>query len=256
MQEVLRSAGYQAEVLVDDNRLVDRAAAVRAGIAWWGKSTMVLTPKYGPWTLLGSVATDADLPLSSPMVRDCGSCVACIPACPTGALDREGRLDANRCISYWAQMPGDIPLPMRRAWGDRLYGCDACLDVCPPGDRWARLASAGAGRVDLLQLLAQADDELRTAYAHFYIPRNDPVYLRRNALVALGHCGGPDATPVVATYLRNRRPLLRAHAAWSLGQIGGSGAVAALQAAVPEESDPTVLAEIEAALAIRETTNT
>ena len=248
LQEVLRSAGHQAEVLVDDNRLVDRAAAVRAGVAWWGKSTMVLAPKYGPWTLLGSVATDAELPLSSPMVRDCGSCVACIPACPTGALDREGTLDANRCISYWAQMPGDIPLPMRRAWGDRLYGCDACLDACPPGDRWARLAPGGAGRVDLLQLLSQSDDELLTAYAHFYIPRNDPAYLRRNALVALGHCGGPDALPIVARYLESGRAMLRLHAAWALGRIGEGQGVRALQAAATRETDPKVLTEINTAL--------
>lgn len=248
IRDVLQSAGHRAEVLVDDNRLVDRAAAVRAGIAWWGKSTMVLTPRFGPWTLLGSVVTDAELPVTPPMRRDCGTCVACIPACPTGALDQEGTIDATRCISYWAQMPGVIPISIREAWGDRLYGCDACLDACPPGRRWLGIAPDGIGAVDLLEVLAQTDDQLVSAYRHFYTPRNDPGYLRRNALVALGHGGGPEAIPVVAGYLAGHRAMLRRHAAWALGRMGGAGAEAALEAAAREETDPAVRSELEAAL--------
>ena len=247
--DVLRAAGHQAEVLIDDNRLVDRAAAVRAGIAWWGKSTMALTPKYGPWTLIGSVATDADLPVTIPMQRDCGTCVACIPACPTGALDQEGTLDATRCISYWAQMPGVIPKTIRQAWGDRLYGCDACLDACPPGRRWSAVAADGEGRVDLLAVLAGSDEGLLSTFARFYIPRNDPDYVRRNALVALGHCGTAESVPLVAGYLTSNRPMLRFHAAWSLGRIGGPEGLAVLADAAPAETDSSVLAEIVSALA-------
>jgi epoxyqueuosine reductase len=247
--DVLRAAGHKAEVLVDDNRLVDRAAAVRAGLAWWGKSTMALSPKYGPWTLLGSVVTDADLPVTSPMVRDCGPCIACIPACPTGALNQEGTIDATRCVSYWAQMPGVIPLAIREAWGDRLYGCDACLEACPPGRRWQGLVPDGTGRTDLLEVLATPDDDLSSAYSHFYTPRNDPGYLRRNALVALGHSGTPDAIPVLAGYLAANRPMLRLHAAWALGRLGGADAQAALEGAVLSETDPAVSSEIDFALA-------
>jgi len=246
---VLRSAGYRAEILIDDNRLVDRAAAVRAGIAWWGKSTMALLPKYGPWTLLGSVVTDAEVPVSEAMRRDCGTCVACIPACPTGALDEEGTIDATRCISYWAQMPGVIPVPIREAWGDRLYGCDACLDACPPGRRWLDVAPGGRDGVDLLDVLAAADAGLRSAYAHFYIPRNDPDYLRRNALVALGHSGSPAAVSIVAGYLAASRPMLRSHAAWALGRIGSGDARRVLEAALNSEADPAVTTEIQTALA-------
>ncbi len=246
---VLQSAGYRAEVLMDDSRLVDRAAAVRAGIAWWGKSTMALSPRYGPWTLLGSVATEAELPTTLPMQRDCGTCVACIPACPTGALDQEGTLDATRCISYWAQMPGFIPRSIREAWGDRLYGCDACLDACPPGQRWLGLATGEAGRVDLVELLELTDDELRERFSHFYIPRNDPAHLRRNALVALGTCGSSEIVPIVAGYLRAGPAMLRSHAAWALGRIGGSAAVEALASAVREEADAAVRSELDGALA-------
>jgi epoxyqueuosine reductase len=247
----LQDAGHRGEILVDDNRLVDRAAAVRAGIAWWGKSTMVLMPRYGPWTLLGSVATDAPLPVTPVMRRDCGTCTDCIPACPTGALDDIGKLDATRCISYWAQMPGSIPRPIRAAWGDRLYGCDDCLDSCPPGRRWLGLAEPGTGRVDLIDVLECTDEQLLDRFSHFYIPRNDAAFLRRNALVALGHCGGSEAVPVLVGYLDHPRPVLREHATWALGRIGGSGARTALEKAVQREADPTVRAELDAALAHR-----
>ena len=248
VRAVLVGAGFRTEVLIDDNRLVDRAAAVRAGLGWWGKSTMVLTPKYGPWTLLGSVATDAELPVSSPAPRDCGTCVACLPACPTGALDQEGTLDATLCISYWAQTPGVIPVPIREAWGDRLYGCDACLEACPPGQRWLSVAPERVGRIDLLDLLAQTDDQLLGAFSHFYIPRNDPSYLRRNALVALGHGGTPEAIPIVTGYLGGRGAMLRVHAAWTLGRLGGAETREALTAAAGVETDSAVRLEIDAAL--------
>ena len=144
-----QAAGHRAAVLCDDSRLVDRAAAVRAGVGWWGKSTMVLAPGHGPWLLLGSVVTDASLPPDTPMARDCGTCAACLPACPTGALVAPGVLDARRCLAALAQSPGAIPREFRRAMGDRLYGCDDCLEACPPGQR-ARLAARrrrrGAGR--------------------------------------------------------------------------------------------------------------
>jgi epoxyqueuosine reductase len=244
----LAESGFRAEVLADDNRLVDRAAAVRAGVAWWGKSTMALAPGFGPWLLLGSVVTDAVLPVNDPMVRDCGTCVACIPACPTGALDEEGVLDATRCISYWAQTPGFIPLAIREAWGDRLYGCDDCLEACPPGGRLAESVGSVAGRVDLLDLLERGDDDLMDAYAHFYIPRRDARFLRRNALVALGHSGTSQATPVLARYLASNFAVLRGHAAWALGRIGGDAALAALQGGLKAETDATVAEELEAAL--------
>ncbi len=248
LSEELESAGFRAEALADDNRLVDRAAAVRAGVAWWGKSTMALAPKYGPWLLLGSVVTDAALPVSEPMVRDCGTCTACIPACPTGALDSVGVLDATRCISYWAQTPGLIPLEIREAWGDRLYGCDDCLEACPPGERLEHQSESVAGRVDLIELLAGEDAELLAEYGHFYIPRRDARFLRRNALVALGHSGTSEAVPVLTGYLQSPVAVLRAHAAWALGRLDASSAAPAMEEAAAVETDETVHGELVAAL--------
>ncbi len=246
---VLAAAGHQAEVLVDDNRLVDRAAAVRAGVGWWGKNTMVLAPGYGPWLLLGSVATDAELAVTSPMVRDCGTCSACLPACPTGALVAPGVLDARRCLAYWAQAPGVFPAEFREAMGDRFYGCDDCLDACPPGQRLlARSGRPGVGRVDLLEVLAASDRELLSRFDHFYVPRRRARYLRRNALVALGNVGGSGAVLVAAGYLAHPDWLLRLHAAWALGRLGGPVARAALGARLPIEQRDDVRAEIEAAV--------
>ncbi len=245
----LREGGHRAEVLVDDNRLVDRAAAVRAGVGWWGKNTMVLAPGFGPWLLLGSVATDAGLAVTEPMRRDCGTCSACLPACPTGALVAPGVLDARRCLAYWAQAPGVMPAEYREAMGDRWYGCDDCLDACPPGQRLlAGSGRDGTGRVDLVGVLAADDRSLLRRFEHFYVPRRQARHLRRNALVALGNTGGPGAELVAAGYLGHPDWLLRLHAAWALGRLGGPVAAAALAARMSREHHDDVRAEIEAAV--------
>ncbi len=244
----LQGAGYRATILVDDNRLVDRAAAVRAGVGWWGKNAMVLAPRFGSWLLLGSVVTDAELPRSEPMRRDCGTCTACLPACPTGALVAPGVLDASRCLAHWSQVPGMIPRRYREAMGDRVYGCDDCLDACPPGQRLLD-ASRGrpGGRVDLIEVLRSADGALLDRFGHFYLPRRQARYLRRNALVALGNSGGPEALPVLAGYLGHRDWMLRAHAAWAVGRLGGPLARAALDTRLRYERHPRVVAEIRRA---------
>ena len=244
--EVLRGDGWRSEVLVDDNRLVDRAAAVRAGVGWWGRSTMVLVPGAGPWVLLGSVVTDALLPLSAPMVRSCGTCTACLPACPTGALGAPGVLDARLCLARWAQAPGWVPRELRALMGDRLYGCDDCLDACPPGDRVLRRVSREAGRVDVVALLGEDDGTLRERFSRFYVPRNEMRYLRRNALVVLGNSGDRAMVGVVARFAGDADAMLRGHAAWALGRLGGGEAVATLTVL---RTDPDTAVAEEAAVA-------
>ncbi len=245
--EMLRDAGHRAGVLVDDNRLVDRAAAVRAGVAWWGKSTMALVPGAGPWVLLGAVATDADLEPSAPMKRDCGTCVACLPACPTGALVAPGVLDARLCISHWLQAPGVIPREMRPAIGDRIYGCDDCLDACPPGWPLLQTASRAGGRHDLVALLSLDDGSLVERFRHFYVPRRHARYLRRNVVVALGNSGGRDAFEVLAGYCGHPDWLLRAHAVWALAALDAGDGAAVLAEAATGERRPEVIEELRAA---------
>lgn len=263
LREVLVDAGCRAEVLVDDDRLVDRAAAVRAGVAWWGKSSMVLDPRHGPWLLLGSVVTDVDLPANEPMARDCGSCDACMPACPTGAIVAPGVLDASRCLAHWLQVGGSIPAELRVPMGDRVYGCDDCLDACPPGFKRVTDAPSGLGRVDLLELLATDDKTLLERYSRFYVPRRRPRFLRRNAIVALANSiaqardAGEEtsvaalgALAVLAGYLGDPDDLYRSHAAWAIGRIGGDQATPLLAYQLRRERVDSVVAEIEAALAV------
>ncbi len=248
LRKVLISAGYRAEVVCDDNRLVDRAVAVRAGIAWWGKSTMVLAPGVGPWMLLGSIVTDAPLSPGDPMLRECGSCEACLPACPTGAIIAPGVLDARRCLAAIAQSAGSIPVEFREVMGDRFYGCDECLTACPPGERLAASASIESGGVDLIEMLATADRPLRERFDHFYVPRNQARFLRRNAIVNLGNAAAARFTGVLAGLLGHPDALLRAHAAWALGRSADPAAAAALRAARITEYESEVVSEIDQAL--------
>ena len=225
----LKGYGHRTLVLVDDNRLVDREAAVRAGLGWYGKNANVLLEGHGSWFVLGSVVTDAALPAALPVADGCGSCSRCLPACPTGALIEPGVLDARRCLAHLLQAPGDFPIEFREALGDRLYGCDDCQDACPPNrleDRRAPAPPAGEDDeawVPVLDLLDATDDELIDRHGRWYIPRRQPRYLRRNALVVLGNTGdGRD--PRVATTLRRALadpdPMLRSHAAWAAERLG------------------------------------
>jgi epoxyqueuosine reductase len=215
----LERAGWRAETVADSDNLVDRAAAVRAGIAWWGKSTMVLTPGSGPWILIGSVVTDAELPTGDPMRRTCGTCDACIPACPTGAIVAPGVLDARRCLAAIFQSRGDIPTHLRRAVGGRIYGCDDCLTSCPPGSR--SLEPLSSERVDLtpIEVLEMSDSDLNVMADHWYVPGRKMRFLRRNALVALGNTGGPEGIGVAESYLDHDDEMLVRHAQWAFDEL-------------------------------------
>ena len=241
---LLVGEGYRAEVLCDDNRLVDRAAAVRAGIGWWGKNSMVLIPGIGPWSVIGSVATDADLLPDKPLDRSCGACEACLPACPTGALVAPGVLDASRCLAAWAQRPGLVPPEYRIAMGDRLYGCDDCLVACPPGSRLLRTATQPGGRFDLEMVLRASDQTLLALFGHWFIPNRDLRIVRRNALIVAGNSASQRLVSQVSVYAAHPSWLLRAHAVWALRRIGGAGAEAVLDQRREDESDARVRAEL------------
>src|SRR5437763_498335 len=127
--------GGTYRVLVDANQHVDREGAARSGVGFYGKNTMLITRSHGSWVVLGTLVTDVELEPTPPLDADCGSCTLCIEACPTGALDEPGVLDATRCLSYWTQAGSAIPEEYREPLGDQVYGCDICQDVCP----WIRL---------------------------------------------------------------------------------------------------------------------
>src|SRR4051794_1104229 len=126
-----RRLGGSYRVLVDANQHVDREAAARSGVGYYGKNTPLITRRHGSWVVLGTLVTDVELEPTPPLDLDCGDCRLCIDACPTGALDEPGTLDATRCLSYWTQSPGSIPVDYRAPLGAQVYGCDICQDVCP-----------------------------------------------------------------------------------------------------------------------------
>jgi epoxyqueuosine reductase len=199
--------------------------------------------------LLGTVVTDAELDEDGPMSRSCGTCTACIPACPTGAIVSPGVLDARRCLASWLQSPGMIPRELRAAVGDRIYGCDDCLTACPPGLRLLERSTLPTGRVPLLEILGSDDAALLDRFGTFYIPGRRPRYLRRNALVAAGNDRGAELLGPLVGFLGHPDWLLRAHAAWAVGRFSGAVPPAALTAAHQRERDGRVRSEIEAALA-------
>jgi epoxyqueuosine reductase len=192
VRDALRAAGARAAVFVDDNAHVDREGARRAGLTFYGKNTMAIAPGLGSYVAIGTVITDAAVsgPPPAAVREGCGSCRRCIDACPTGALDQPGVLDANRCLSYWTQSRDDAPPDVRRALENRVYGCDICQEVCPWNTGPARRgAPAGSGEafVALRDWLTTTPEQLAGRYRRFYIPGGDGRYLQRNALVALAN---------------------------------------------------------------------
>ena len=220
-----RRLGGEYRVLVDANQHVDREGAARSGVGFYGKNTMLITRRHGSWVVLGTLVTEAEIEPTPPLELDCGSCRLCIDACPTGALDEPGTLDATRCLSYWTQAPEPIPIEYRSELEDYVYGCDICQDVCP----WNRgiegrragepLPDAAEPYVSLVDWLEASDEDLRLSYDRLYFPRNDARYLRRNALVALGNSGGPEHRPLIERYAESSDDLLRQHAEWALERI-------------------------------------
>ena len=229
LDELGRRLGGRYRVLVDANQHVDREAAARSGVGFYGKNTMLITRRHGSWVVLGTLVTEVEVDPTPPLALDCGSCTLCIEACPTGALDEPGTLDSTKCLSYWTQSSAPIPEEYRAELGAQVYGCDICQDVCPwnrgvEKRRHERRPPAGATpHVSLVEWLSAEGDELVRRFDRLYVPRNDPRYLRRNALVALGNSGDPADTAPVEVLADDDDPMLREHAEWALGQLRSRG---------------------------------
>jgi epoxyqueuosine reductase len=222
-----RRLGGEYRVLVDANQHVDREAAARSGVGFYGKNTMLITRRHGSWVVLGTLVTEAEVEATVPLELDCGACTLCIDACPTGALDEPGTLDATRCLSYWTQAPGSIPPEYRVELGAQVYGCDICQDVCP-WNRGVEKRRAGCqapdgaeAHVSFVDWLERDGEELRRTYERLYVPKNDATYLRRNALVALGNTGVTSDRPALDPYLASEDGLLREHAEWAAARLEG-----------------------------------
>ncbi len=254
MQE--RYGGGECRTLVDTARIVDRAAAQRAGTGWYGKNTNIINPTLGSWILLGEILTSLDLEPDQPLRKHCGTCRRCLDACPTGAITGPYELDNNRCISYLTiEHHGPIPREMRPLIGDWIFGCDICQEVCPPAMKGGlanhpsfRAPDLDAARPPLIPLLRMSAEEFRTRFAGSPIKRAKLEGLQRNVAVALGNSGDRRAVPALAEALASAATLVRGHAAWALGRLGGDQAMTALRHALDSEGDTWVREEIALAL--------
>ena len=236
---------------VDDGPMLDRAAANRSGLGWFGKNTNILTPQLGSWVFLGQIITDLAIEPDPPLIKTCGSCVRCIDACPTGAIVGPYVIDNSRCISHLTiENRGPIPVELRPKMLDWVFGCDICQEVCPVNRKATptperAFQNVGLDSLDLVDLLQLSEEQFRQRFQGTPIMRAKRTGLQRNACVALGNLKDPSAIPALVDALENAEPLVQCHAAWAMGQIGGSQAVAALNHALELETDPEVQSEIE-----------
>jgi epoxyqueuosine reductase len=256
-------------VFVDTGRMVDRAVAQRSGLGWYGKNTCILTKGWGSWVFLSELVTSLDLEPDPPLGANCGQCEICLHACPTGAFVAPYVLDNRRCISYLTiELRGSIPVELRPLIGNHIFGCDICQQVCPVntvverrlrasgrlGVRGERLEfqprTPEASSPALIPLLALDEEGFRERFRHSPVKRAKRRGLLRNVCVALGNIGDPAAVPALIRALDDAEPLVRGHAAWALGRIGGAEARSALEAGLEREQHADALHEIRYALTL------
>jgi len=219
---------FQAQTYVDTGPIVERAYAAAAGIGAWGKNTCLLHPEHGSWFFLGEVVTDLDLASDAPRPDMCGSCTACLDACPTQAFPAPYVLDATRCISYLTiEVKGEIPEEWRPGVGQHVFGCDICQDVCPWNRRRRRQARdafeprPGLVAPDLAELARLNDEGFRERFRRSPVKRAKRRGLLRNVAVALGNSGDRSRLPVLEALAADPDPLVREHAQWAIRKLYG-----------------------------------
>jgi epoxyqueuosine reductase len=252
----MEGADLQARWYVDTGPILERELAWRAGLGWPGKNTNLINRQTGSWLFLGAILLNRELVYDTPATEHCGSCTRCLVACPTGALVAPGVLDARRCIAYLTiELRGPIPRALRPLVGTHIFGCDICQAVCP----WNRrppvapepsfLPRAGFATPELIPWLGLSEEAFRAQFRDSPVKRAKRRGLLRNVAVALGNLRDPRAIPALQGALLDAEPLVRSHAAWALGRIGGLKAQQALRAALNTETRSDVREELRLALA-------
>ena len=246
---LVATAGGDVKVFVDTAAVMEKPLAERAGLGWQGKHTNLVSREFGSWLFLGSIFTTLDLPVDHREAGSCGTCRACLDVCPTAAFPEPYRLDARRCISYLTiEHKGPIPRELRPLMGNRIYGCDDCLAVCP----WNKFAQHGReaklhAREDLraprLAELARLDDQqFRTLFAKSPVKRTGRDRFIRNVLIAIGNSGDAMLAPEAERLLDDPSPLVRGAAVWALSRLLPAEKLAQLHAQ-RHETDVTVQEE-------------
>ena len=248
------TTGEEVKVFIDTAAVMEKPLAQAGGLGWQGKHTNLVSREFGSWLFLGAIFSAFDLPRDQPEVDHCGSCNACQEICPTAAFPAPYKLDARRCISYLTiENKGPIPHEFRRAIGNRIYGCDDCLAVCPwnkfaQAGREARLSARAGLREPQLAELARLDDAgFRTLFSKSPVKRIGRDRFMRNVLIAIGNSGDASLAAEAERLLGDASPLVRGAAVWALTQLLSPHAFAGLsRKCATNEKDVTVLAEWEA----------
>jgi epoxyqueuosine reductase len=244
-------SGAAVKVFVDTAPLMEKPLGEAAGLGWQGKHTNLVSRDFGSWLFLGAILTTAELEPDAAEIDHCGSCQRCMDVCPTAAFPAPYQLDARRCIAYLTiEHKGHIPLEFRRPMGNRVFGCDDCLAVCPwnkfaTAARTTRLAAeAGAASVPLAELLSLDDAAFRRRFAGTPVKRTGRDRVVRNALIAAGNSADPGLIPIVERLLQDASPLVRAMAVWALQRLATSEVWMAARALhLAREHDGAVLTE-------------
>ena len=245
-----RRTGEAVKVFVDTAPLMEKPLGEAAGLGWQGKHTVLVSREFGSWLFLGAILTSAELPVDEPHPESCGTCRRCLDICPTAAFPAPFQLDARRCLAYLTvEHKGPIPLEFRRPMGNRIYGCDDCLAVCP----WNKFASVSKeirlrGRPELerpllADLLRLDDAGFRQLFAGSPIKRIGVGRFLRNVLIAAGNSGEKALVPLVEARLEDPDPVVRGAAAWALRELDPERAEARRAGALARETDPEVVAE-------------
>ncbi|MDR3470347.1 MAG: tRNA epoxyqueuosine(34) reductase QueG [Devosia sp.] len=245
-----RRAGAEVKVFVDTAPLMEKPLAEAAGLGWQGKHTVLVSRKFGSWLFLGAILTDAELPPDAPHPESCGSCSRCLDICPTNAFPAPFQLDARRCLAYLnIEHQGPIPREFRAAMGNRIYGCDDCLAVCP----WNKFASVTReaklrAREDLAapalaDLIALDEARFRKLFAGSPVKRLGYARFLRNVLIAVGNSGDAGLVPAVEASLGDANPLVRGAAVWALRRLDPARAIRLGRALLSAERDADVRAE-------------
>src|ERR1700723_1896156 len=245
------TASCEVKVFVDTAAVMEKPLAQAAGLGGQGKHTNLVSREFGSWLFLGAIFTSAELPRDDAEADHCGSCQACLDICPTAAFPAPYQLDARRCISYLTiESKSPIPREFRKAIGNRIYGCDDCLAVCPwnkfaQAGREAKLAAREALRAPDLAELARLDDTaFRSLFAKSPVKRIGRDRFIRNVLIGIGNSDHPALAPEADRLLHDHSPLVRGAAVWALSQLKGRDEFAALaSAAIGTESNMTVRGE-------------